>query len=587
MVQKLDEAGEKMTTDEGDPVGAYRQRVDRRHEPLHGLFTTKEFNEALESFDRVMNQLTGALNGVSAAGTLYLKGVGWIKMAKVGLNPYSWGLNTIGGVALRLGAGGVNPKHYTNAIAAVLLGSRPLGPNPSPAQKKARETYLLASQAGLIGQGVLLGDIQEAFGRTDREPFRRAVTSIREILEDPKGGGSWVRLKNALMDLVQLPGNLGIRLMDDAFRLSAFLDEFDLAQAAFPTMSRTEQVDWASDRASNLYQTYDRLPRILRDMSRVGVLNTFVSFKLELFRNAYHIARYAAQGLASGNPALRKDGALKAAALSAMVLAPYAIAALSKAATDTDDDKVEAFQRWSVPPWDRGEELVILESDGAKFRYVPMGYMLPHYELTRAVNAGWRGANDPNPEIALTKAMQGYLADYFGPGAFAGPLMESIFGYRIGGGKISYAEGAQQVKDQLKYLARAYRPNIGDPLYQSYMGATGQKGTYGREYDLKEVMLKMGGIRARTVDVQAQLPFVMRGFEQRWRNATSYENIAKRRYPSDLNAQAEAKAYAEQTRAELKAQYKQFRNDMTKVLGISQTAFAAAEKEVKMIKDLK
>ena len=61
-------------------------------------------------------------------------------------------------------------------------------------------------------------------------------------------------------------------------------------------------------------------------------------------------------------------------------------------AEESDDDEVEAFQRWFVPPWDRGEELVILENNGTKKRYVPMGYMLPHYELTRAINIGVKAA---------------------------------------------------------------------------------------------------------------------------------------------------------------------------------------------------
>jgi len=177
-------------------------------------------------------------------------------------------------------------------------------------------------------------------------------------------------------------------------------------------------------------------------------------------------------------------------------------------------------------------------------------------------------------------------ADYFGPGAFVGPGGEAIFNKRLGGGQITYAEGWQGAKDRAAYLRRAWGPNIGDPLYQAYMGATDQQGTYGREYDVTEVGLKLAGIRTRTVDVAKQLPFTMREFGERWKNATAYANIAKRKYPSDKDRQDLAETYRKDTQEELGRQYRQFYKDMLK-LGVGERQFLATEKEVTLPKELR
>ena len=586
LVPVKDEEGKTVQTEDGNVVAEWRQRVDQRHEPLHGFYTSPEFAEALKDFDSQLGVLA-KITGKTLAGKAYLKGVGYIKMAKVGLSPYAYMLNTLGGIAIRVGAGALNPIRFRTAIGVVWQADKPLDENATNKQLRNRMQYLMAVKAGVTGQGVMLGDVRTNLQR-ESEPaaLKRAVTAVNSILSDPKGGGAWVRLRDALSDLAQLPGNIGIRFFDDVCRVDAFLHELEVAREAFPNLPEQKQIEWAADRASNIYQTYDRLSPLLRDMSQIGVLGTFVSFKLEMFRNAGWIAAYAKQGITSSNPALRRDGYKKAVGLMAMAMAPYIAALLSRQATDSDDDEVEAFQRWFVPPWDRGEELVILENKGTRKRYVPMGYMLPHYELTRAINIGFKAANDPNPQIAIGKSMSGLLADYFGPGAFVGPLAETILNKRLAGGPVTVAEGAQGAGDRLNYLRAAWAPNIGDPLFQGWMAAIDKKGTYGREYDLSEVVLKLGGIRARTVDVEKNLPFTMREFSGRWRNAVTYANIAKRKFPSDPEKQREAEAYKVRVQDELKTQYRQFYKDVQK-LGVTVSAFMKAEKEAVMASALR
>jgi len=605
LVPVRDEEGNTITTPSGNIEAAPRQRVDRRHEPLHGFWTTPQFKIALEEFDGIANQARSAASIRSVAGKAYLAGVGWIKMAKVGLNPYSYGVNTIGGMVNRLMAGAINPKHYRDAFVAVAMGSNPLGENATPAQRQARENYLMAVKAGMTGKGIMLGDVRANLSREGNptglwdltkatfkgepgEAFRNlpAYKALLEVLEDPKGGGSWVRLREATADLIHAAGDTGIRFMDDVYRVNAFLEEMDLSRRAFPDRTQQEHIDWAGDRAANIYQNYDRLLPALRGLSRIGVLNTFVSFKFEFFRNAYWVGRYAKQGITSGNAELQKDGYKKAVALTATALGIYAVSRAAMEAVGADDDDRDALQRWCVPPWDRGEELVLVERKGTRWRYVPMGYLLPTYELTRAFNVGWRAFRDPNPELALTKALRGLAADYFGPGAFLGPLIETAGNFRIGGGRLTYAEGLEGAKDRAAYLARAFRPNIGDPLFHAYMGATGELGSYGRKYDLAEVAAKLGGLRVRTVDIERQLPYTMREFSYRWRNASTYANIAKNKYAAGNPKVVEAETYRDEVRGELKRSYAQFYRDMLK-LGVSEQQFLIAEKEVTLPKELK
>jgi hypothetical protein len=591
-----DEEGSPRTTEEGEQIGSYRTRVDRQHEPLSGYYTTPEFKAALDEFDAKMNNILGVLDFQSVVGRTFMGITNYQKGALVAWNPASWGVNTLGGLVNRMAASMYSPVVFTQNLAraysAVRRGNKPEGfktiperfaslgglidVNATHRNLVARADYLLATREGLVGKGIMLGDVQANLRQeVGKQSTRRAIKAIKDILSDPKAGGAYVRLRQAISDFWRTPGEIGIRFYDDVFRVSAFFDELHLAKKAHPEMSFNAQVEWAADRASNIYQNYDRLPKIIRDASRVGALNTFVSFKAEVFRNAWWIGKYAKDGMGSNNAELKADGYRKAAALTTMMLAPFALAALMRGLKDVDDEKDKALKRWIVAPWDRSDDLAYVSVDGTKYGYVPMGYIFPTFELSRPGYSIWNALNDPNPDEAIVNAASGWAADYVGPGAVIGPLAEGAFNMRIGQRRpLTMAEGSRGMADRLGYVAENFTPRAFRMGQEAYRAATGQSGDFGREYSLNEIGAKLSGLRQRTVDVEKAAPYVLRGLAARFTSATTYQNQNERK---SVTKGIEASAYEKETKDDLKALYKQALKDL-QMLGVPEQKLRSMEK---------
>lgn len=591
-----DEEGNARTTEEGEQIGSYRTRVDRQHEPLSGYYTTPEFKAALDEFDAKMNNILGVLDFQSVVGRTFMGITNYQKGALVAWNPASWGVNILGGLVNRMAASMYSPVVFTQNLAraysAVRRGSKPEGfktiperfasigglidVNATHRNLVARADYLLATRGGLVGKGIMLGDVQANLRQeVGKQATRRAIKAIKDILSDPKAGGAYVRLRQAISDFWRTPGEIGIRFYDDVFRVSAFFDELHLAKKAHPEMSFNAQVEWAADRASNIYQNYDRLPKIIRDASRVGALNTFVSFKAEVFRNAWWIGKYAKDGMGSTNAELKADGYRKAAALTTMMLAPFALAALMRGLKDVDDEKDKALKRWIVAPWDRSDDLAYVSVDGTKYGYVPMGYMFPTFELSRPGYSIWNALNDPNPDEAIINAASGWAADYVGPGAVIGPLAEGAFNIRIGQRRpLTMAEGSRGMADRLGYVADNFTPRAFRMGQEAYRAATGQSGDFGREYSFNEIGAKLAGLRQRTVDVEKAALYVLRGLAARFNNATTYQNQNERK---SVVKGVEASAYEKETKEDLKALYKQALKDL-QMLGVPEQKLRLMEK---------
>lgn len=595
LVPKKDAEGNPVKTPDGETVAEWRQSVDRRFEPLHGYYTTPEFKAALDEFNNTLNQMNQLADTAQLALKAYRGAVKESKWALVGMNPYTYMVNTTGGQILRLAAGGVNPVNYARAFKAVLRGPNPIDVKATQNQLRDRATYLLATQAGMTGKGILQGDMQGSSDhRSNPEARKQATKAILDLAKDWRSTGAWSRLRRSLVDIAMKPGNFGIKFMDDVFRVSAFLDELDTAKKAFPEMKHEKQVEWAAERASNTYQNYDKLPDWVRGASNLGALNTFVSFKVEMFRNAFWILRYGYQGMNSDNPVIRRDAAKKLMGFAAMATLPFAVSALSRMKFADDERKdfddvnaqVTALQRSVVPPWDSGEELVLIGKEGNQWSYVPMGYMVPTYEVSRPIATLISAAKEEDGESALKRIMQGFASDYIGPGTVAGPVGEAIFNKTLSGGAVTQAEGLRGLKERASHAVSTLRPKILDPVFEQYKAMTGETGDYGRTYTTDEVKMKLAGLRVRTVDVEKQMPYKMREFNRRFGDAKSESTSTERKKPGQTDEISEAKEYTREKREQIKNEYRQFKKDMM-TLGISSSDFMRAQSDASVSRDLR
>ena len=158
----------------------------------------------------------------------------------------------------------------------------------------------------------------------------------------------------------------------------------------------------AAELTNSTYQNYDRISPSLRYLSRIAILNEFVSFLLELTRTTFNQARLG-RDLINGSFAKKMkseygvnvnpsrafaEGAKRIGFLSgAFGAASFGIAAWNKS-NGFDSEKVRAIKETVAYDWDDTSALVIQDLGDQKVGLVNMGYRMPIADLTSIFEAG-------------------------------------------------------------------------------------------------------------------------------------------------------------------------------------------------------
>tara|TARA_R100001086_G_scaffold191905_1_gene109232 strand:+ start:4587 stop:7979 length:3393 start_codon:yes stop_codon:yes gene_type:complete len=158
----------------------------------------------------------------------------------------------------------------------------------------------------------------------------------------------------------------------------------------------------AAELTNSTYQNYDRISPSLRYLSRLGFLNEFVAFLLELTRTTFNQARLA-KSLINGSFADKMrseygvnvnqgraffEGSKRLAFLSgAFGAASFGIAAYNKK-NGFDNEKVRAIKETVAYDWDDTSALVIQDLGDQKVGLVNMAYRMPIADLTSIFEAG-------------------------------------------------------------------------------------------------------------------------------------------------------------------------------------------------------
>jgi hypothetical protein len=136
----------------------------------------------------------------------------------------------------------------------------------------------------------------------------------------------------------------------------------------------------------NTYPTYDRIPQLVKNISKNWMVGTFVAFQAESYRNAFNIVNQAKQELASDNPKIRAIGAKRMAGIAGyigvkgsiqssavgggvtgMAAIPGMIASAVGGGSDQSDEnrKLRSSMDDFLPSWTKNHQLKIHQvSDG-------------------------------------------------------------------------------------------------------------------------------------------------------------------------------------------------------------------------------
>ena len=306
-----------------------------------------------------------------------------------------------------------------------------LGQGMNPFRGAGKGLRVAANE--VLGKGLTLKQIQryKSLGLVDKEIFssdiRNAFNKGYKLLPGKLGKGADFGMKKL--------GKI-YSAIDTANRITVFenyqkqLKDLipgidDAGSKNFLDAETTDKL--AAELTNSTYQNYDRISPSLRYLSRVGVLNEFVSFNLELTRTTFNQARLA-KSMVNGSFAKRMkdeygvtvnqraaafEGSKRIVALSgALGAATAGIAAFNKL-NGFDDEKVRAIKETAAPSWDESSALLVEDQGEGKIGLINMGYRMPAAELTSMFQAGMGTGSYSD---AASAVFQSFTDKFFGAG---------------------------------------------------------------------------------------------------------------------------------------------------------------------------
>lgn len=306
-----------------------------------------------------------------------------------------------------------------------------LGQGMNPFRGAGKGLRVAANE--VLGKGLTLKDIQryKSLGLVDKEIFssdiRNAFNKGYKLLPGKLGKGADFGMKKL--------GKI-YSAIDTANRITVFENYQKQLKSLIPGIDKTGSKNFmdsatrdklAAELTNSTYQNYDRISPSLRYLSRVGVLNEFVSFNLELTRTTFNQARLA-KSMVNGSFAKRMkdeygvtvnqraaafEGSKRIVALSgALGAATAGIAAFNKL-NGFDDEKVRAIKETAAPSWDESSALLVEDQGEGKIGLINMGYRMPAAELTSMFQAGMGTGSYSD---AASAVFQSFTDKFFGTG---------------------------------------------------------------------------------------------------------------------------------------------------------------------------
>ena len=351
--------------------------------PSEQLYVLKEVNQSIKQlFATGIPQETNLM--VENIFTRILSSTtGFTKFVKVPLAPAAYSPQFVGNMFMILGQG-------MNPFRGVGRGMR----------VAANEVF---------GKGLTLKQIQryKNLGLVDKEilssDIRNAFSQGYKLMPDgrlSKTGGLALKKLGKIYSAI-----------DTANRITVFENYQKQLKSLIPGIDDVNSKNFmdgatkdklAAELTNSTYQNYDRISPSLRYLSRVGVLNEFVSFNLELTRTTFNQAKLA-KSMIDGSFAKRMkdeygvtvsqgyatyEGSKRIIALSgALGAATAGIAAFNKA-NGFDDQKTKAVKETGAPDWDSSSALLIEDQGDGKVGLINMAYRMPIAELTSIFEAG-------------------------------------------------------------------------------------------------------------------------------------------------------------------------------------------------------
>jgi len=512
---------------------------NHRWTPLAGLWTTPQLMKALATTDG------GATTGTDLGG-LVVKTLHWLgnesKLNKVALSPDSWMVNILGNVTSVINSGDVFYGNILQRIGTSIDLMRAGRARSGDVFNAAAEAIADANRAmsarlqssGVLGESFNLRNLEETIPRqmlqwvADDSKRERALGAVKGAILGQaalRGLGAPGRAAGAVAGGLagaaagyntiigwqnQLAGYV-MTAPDALGRLTGFMGNLEAAHAS--GLTGNDAFDWASERTRNTFPDYGKMPPVMKELSRLGFVGSFIAFQYEVYRNFAWNSRYAVEEIRSQNPALQKRGAARMIGTAAIGgLAVGGLGALIGAITGTsgDDDRNRIYRKYFAAPWEKNGNLAFTKFDQTGVTYFNSSYLLPQGTMAELINAAREGEN---PADSAGRVVEQLWNQFAGSSVHMDPLLQA-YANRDGRGRaVSNQRGIAGILERID--------TAGQTILEPGLTAKLERITYA----LRDATRKG---RSFSVEEEAKRLVGIRSYSRNWDQlaATAYHNLA-------------------------------------------------------------
>jgi hypothetical protein len=587
-------------------VGGQSGGDNERWSGFAGVYATPELIAALQG-------AAGAVAGTDLSGVLAttLKFIGGeAKLNKVALNPDSWMVNILGNVVGLVSSGQVfalhGYQHVARAVGLMRAGRAKRGDVMNVAEEQlqdANRAFLeRMSRAGVNNGGFTMQDLEatmnnrlhqfievsdrwdqvagvargallaDAFGR----PFGGAGRVVASVIGGVAGGVvGGKRLTGAMRKVAEWTTSEPDRFT----KLVSFLDNYEAQMLS--GQAEEQAFATAAEKTLNTLPDYSRVPALMRQLSQLGLMGSFIAFQYEVYRNTFWNARYAFAEMASGKAPLIQRGARRFIGLSAVLgMAGGGLQALIQGliGSGVDEEKDMAYRRALGSPWERHGRLAYTRMDDEGASFFNTSYLLPQVTLFEMIQAAREGQGFGE---ALGNAAEQLKDQFLNGSVHLDPLLEAWNNERRIGGNVSNAPDgswsnyAQRLDYVLYTVMEPGAANKFDRILRSEQLMARPR--YGRSFSLEEEAARLLGVRKMTYSHEDRIKAKLYEFRHRYEAARQYARSAYRENQQGAPDAALASSNAEI--AKIQEDWQQFRSDLATV-GVAASELERQRKSV-------
>ena len=508
------------------------------------IYTNKHVAETLKlikASGEVDEMNDGFLKGMNSTFNFLVTAA---KASKVIFNPPSYAVNFFSGQVSMLGLGLKNPfkggqfaENYRKGSKLALKESALITKAVDRARKNTPENQkaYLDLWEEYERNGILNGNIS-------------ADDLIENLRKIDASGGKMESIVDTGKGFFEFFGK-AYSVTDIAARATVYESNKRTLQMMFPrlagSVNRKELEDVAAAITNDTYQNYDYVGRIVRKLSRIGVMPQFVTFTAEFSRNMFHQARIArAMAMGDVNYIARKYGlsknTLKDINLEEFkkegrrrvggLLTVTGLAAAGPTAWNSSqgiDQETDNDLRKTLPSWQKNKALLFFKTKKeGEINVANASYIVPHAILTQAISVGLDGKDQTN-------LMNFLVEEFVGEGTFVNQEMMRALDNRTPRGKeITLAPTEEErALDLIKYFVSAtFEPGVFRE-FDKFMDSINDNEN--SRYTTQEVLGRQLGLRFQNYNIEEMVHYKLQDLMNSESDLKASYNTAYRKHTGE------------------------------------------------------